>query len=45
MHLAGNLQQSLQPGYLLLQINDFGLGVMEGRGRHRVSRTFLRILC
>jgi hypothetical protein len=35
MHLAGNLQQSLQASYLLLQVNDFGLGVIERRGRHR----------
>jgi hypothetical protein len=32
MYLPGNLQQSLQAGHLLLQVNDFGVGVMERRG-------------
>ena len=45
MHLPGNLEQCLQADYLLLQVNDFGVGVMERRGRHRLAAAFLRILC
>ena len=29
MHLPGNLQQSLQAGYLLLQVNHFGVAVVR----------------
>ena len=44
MHLAGNLQQCLQAGHLLLQVNHFGLALekeeVDIAGWHQSSTAF-----